>query len=397
MLDKLRKIKYYKLYKPSNARLYLLDKMKFVGRLPGHQQALENVFQWIEASLKANGDGGSAAYYTLGRGWKASYPETTGYLIPTLYEYADYSGSEKWSELARSAGEWLLSIQFENGAWQGGQTDSGIGPRVFNTAMILDGMVECYEREGDDRYLKSGERGVHWLLDQTNSEGLFVHNNVSGGGSFDLLSLACMARVIQHLDKKEELFDRIRPLIDAHIQFQTENHWWRNCNFEGSFKDTALLHHLGYTLDGLVILSEIMGESRYFDTAYRTARKLMSLFEVNGTLPAYSRSDWTYFQDLGGDHSYCLTGYSQLAIVFLKIARIRGDQRYQSTALKIIDIVSAIGNRRPGSEGVNFGLAGSFPIFGNYQPYQFVNWAAKYHAESILNYLGHSSNKRSHA
>ena len=45
---------------------------------------------WIEAAHSHSTDGGIPAYYDLLRGrWRPSYPETTGYMIPTLYACAD--------------------------------------------------------------------------------------------------------------------------------------------------------------------------------------------------------------------------------------------------------------------------------------------------------------------
>src|SRR5262249_20614642 len=39
---------------------------------------------WLAAAQDSQPDGGIAGRYHLARGWTSSYPETTGYAIPTL-------------------------------------------------------------------------------------------------------------------------------------------------------------------------------------------------------------------------------------------------------------------------------------------------------------------------
>jgi len=45
---------------------------------------------WLARAQEVNGDGGVAGRYHLRRGWSSSYPETTGYAIPTLLRLAKY-------------------------------------------------------------------------------------------------------------------------------------------------------------------------------------------------------------------------------------------------------------------------------------------------------------------
>ena len=100
MLNKLKKIRYNKIYYPSCAKKVFYDNLGIIGQNPGTEKSLENIFKWIRASFEANKDGGSAAYYRFRTGWKGSYPETTGYLIPTMYDYAKYTGNEEWKNIS---------------------------------------------------------------------------------------------------------------------------------------------------------------------------------------------------------------------------------------------------------------------------------------------------------
>src|SRR5439155_408815 len=60
-----------------------------------HRPHLLAALEWLERAQDATGAGGFARGYSLAwspyfksRGWQPAYPETTGYIIPTLYEAA---------------------------------------------------------------------------------------------------------------------------------------------------------------------------------------------------------------------------------------------------------------------------------------------------------------------
>ena len=56
-------------------------------------------------------DGGAARHYCLVTGWGESYPETTGYIIPTLIREAHLTGDTKLLDRARRMLDWLTGIQ----------------------------------------------------------------------------------------------------------------------------------------------------------------------------------------------------------------------------------------------------------------------------------------------
>src|SRR5450432_1943467 len=56
--------------------------------------------RWIECAQDASGDGGICGRYSLEHGWSSSYPETTGYLIPTLLQLAQELGEPRYRKRA---------------------------------------------------------------------------------------------------------------------------------------------------------------------------------------------------------------------------------------------------------------------------------------------------------
>ena len=91
------------------------------------ENALRSLINWILDAQ--NADGGIAAYYSLLTGYSASYPEVTGYIIPTLFDFALTSNDASARDAAYRATEWLLSLQMPSGAFPAGLSRSGVEVR----------------------------------------------------------------------------------------------------------------------------------------------------------------------------------------------------------------------------------------------------------------------------
>lgn len=83
----------------------------------------------------------------------AAYPECTGYIIPTLYDYGE-------GELAGRCADWLCSIQNPEGWWGGIHVST---PQTFDTAAIVEGLRRAYDETGEDRYVEAADRALTWL------------------------------------------------------------------------------------------------------------------------------------------------------------------------------------------------------------------------------------------
>jgi malonyl-CoA O-methyltransferase len=99
--------------------------------------------------------GGIAAWQDEGGGYHHSYPEVTGYLIPTLLREGE-------AELAKRCGDWLVSIQRPDGSWPG---LDGRASRSFDTAAIVEGLLAL----GD--YQEQTDKAIRWLLTQIRPDG----------------------------------------------------------------------------------------------------------------------------------------------------------------------------------------------------------------------------------
>src|SRR5438552_3665495 len=94
---------------------------------PEHEPHLATAIEWLVRAQDATPDGGISRGFSLawhpyfgGRGWQPSYPETTGYIIPTLYAAARRLGRAELAARAERAARWEIEIQLPTGAIRGG-------------------------------------------------------------------------------------------------------------------------------------------------------------------------------------------------------------------------------------------------------------------------------------
>uniref|UniRef100_A0A6M3INJ8 Squalene cyclase C-terminal domain-containing protein n=1 Tax=viral metagenome TaxID=1070528 RepID=A0A6M3INJ8_9ZZZZ len=92
----------------------------------------ERALNWIASSITS--DGGLAAYRSHNY-LSPSYPEVTGYTIPTLLAYGE-------TALARRLADYLLSIQNTDGSFD---ILDRSGPAVFDTVACMEGLLSIGE------------------------------------------------------------------------------------------------------------------------------------------------------------------------------------------------------------------------------------------------------------
>src|SRR4030043_1909227 len=89
---------------------------------PGIEKSIDEAVAWLcraqDNSLSK--DGGVARHYNLLSGWSTSYPETTGYIIPTMLGYARMKKDGEIRHRTKKMLDWLVSIQLSGGGFQGG-------------------------------------------------------------------------------------------------------------------------------------------------------------------------------------------------------------------------------------------------------------------------------------
>ena len=97
------------------------DRRAGLGDDPGIDRAVEAALNWLATAqdCSTSADGGVSRHFSLVTGWATSYPETTGYIVPTVLDMA--AGDSALAARGRRMLDWLVSIQFPEGGFQGGE------------------------------------------------------------------------------------------------------------------------------------------------------------------------------------------------------------------------------------------------------------------------------------
>jgi len=107
---------------------------------------------------------------------------------------------------------------------------------------------------------------------------------------------------------------------------------------------------------------------------------MMHVCEKRGLfLPATVRPDLR-----SGDRYACLPGNAQFACLWLRHGMIANDWPMVNTGLKMVDWLKGVQSLDSVNPGIRGGIAGSWPIDGGYSIFTYVDWAAKFFADSLL-------------
>ncbi|WP_426086770.1 hypothetical protein [Janthinobacterium sp. PSPC1-1] len=367
---------------PAAARMERLSDRRGLPAVdPGPHAVVKACTAWLCAAQdhSSSHDGGVARDYSLLTGWSSSYPETTGYIIPTIIALAQRTGDAALHERARRMLDWCVAIQFPQGAFQGGKIDSL--PRVpvtFNTGQILLGLAAGVEAYGA-AYQDAMQRAARWLRDSQDADGCWRRHPTPFAGPGDK---AYETHVAWGLFEA----DRIAPghgygaaglrQVDWALSKQRPNGW-----FASNCLDNPLLpltHTIGYALRGLLEAHRFAGRADLLDAAVRTATGIANAVAADGYLAGRLCPD---FQP-GADYA-CLTGSVQNAHCLFLLYRLTGERRYLDAGRRLNRYV-----RRSisidGPAHARGGVKGSFPIDGDYGAWAYLNWAAKFCIDANL-------------
>lgn len=341
---------------------------------------LSAAIDWLYRTQDVTDTGGSAAYYSLLTGWAGPYPETTGYIAPTLYDYATITESSRARNRAEKMATWLLETQLESGAFPSGtDPDPDTDPSVFNTGQILFGLVRAFRETGDDRFLDAVERAARWLVDVQHDEGYWDRFDYRGN-IHSYCSRVAWA-LIEAYDVSGD--DTYRDAAVGHLDWvastQTDTDWFEYAAF--SPDEVPYLHTIAYTTRGLLEAGIRLEDDSMVSTAAATADRLLECRDRNGPLRgAYDRK-WT-----GSDY-YCLTGNAQTAIIWLRLYEYGGEKRYLEAANAEIAFLKTH-HLLDGPAPIQGAIGGSSPIWASYMRLRYPNWATKFFADALLTKMG---------
>lgn len=342
-----------------------------------HSTRLKAAVTWIETAIEGAGDGGVSKGYDVLRGrWNESYPETTGYTIPTLLNAADLEGyGPRLRSTAIGLSDYLLSRCSAEGGivhWSGKYAD----PVVFDTGQVLFGWIAAHEATGDARPLDAARRAGDWLAsvqDESGSWKRFQHLGVEK--VIDTRVAWALLLLHRHTGAEAHRAAALRNLDWALTQ-QDSDGWFRSCAFTAGAD--PFTHTLAYTAEGLFECGLLLDRPAYIEASRRTALALLARQRENGSLASTYGPGWK-----GTSRSSCLTGNCQMARLWLSFHELDGAASMRQGAERAIACVAAAQPLEP-DRNLYGGIAGSSPIYGKYERFQYPNWAAKFFLDALL-------------
>lgn len=346
------------------------------------QRGLRAAAEWLARAQDATGCGGVSAFYDAAkRQWAGAYPETTGYIIPTFFRYADWSGDGEYRERAVRMAAWESAIQLPDGGVRAGTLDAKqVVPTIFNTGQVLFGWLAAWQHTGDIRYRESLTRAADWLVTAQDPDGAwrrfaspFAAHTVNTYNTRVAFGLAQAGRDLQ----QPRYLEGASRNVEWALTQMHSNGWLENNDLEDNAR--PLTHTIAYATRGILEVGLITSNDAFVDAATRIARAVMDAQRRDGALPGRLDSNWR-----AASRWTCVTGNAQMAIIWQRLAAEAGDRSWLTPAQSANRFNLEVQDLSATDAGMRGGIPGSHPRKGGYMTNRFPNWAAKFFMDALM-------------
>ncbi len=352
-----------------------LDRQGLPQEDPGIELAIELGISWLGHAQdhSLSHDGGVARHYSLESGWHSSYPETTGYIVPTMLAHAEYCGDDAVRLRAKRMLDWLVSIQFPCGGFRhGSMGPTSVVPVAFNTGQILLGLAAGV-REFGEIYREPMRHAADWLVETQDSDGCWSksspNTDVPGAKTY-YTHVAWGLFEAARLEPDKPYALSALSNVSWALKHQHNNGWFDKCCLTDT--NRPLTHTIGYALRGIVEGYRFTKDPDLLKACRRTADGLLKALSKDGFLPGRLYSDWQSAVSWA-----CLTGSVQIAHCWLMLYQDTGEVRYREAAYSVNQYVRRT-MKVEGPAETRGAIKGSFPIQGWYGKYEYLNWSTKF-------------------
>jgi uncharacterized protein YyaL (SSP411 family) len=357
-------------------------RLSFEERGTSYEVALRGVMAWLIIAQDAtNDDGVAQTYFIKTKRWAASYPETTGYIISTFFDYAIFTKESEFRDRAIRMAKWEQAIQLPEGGIQASTIDAEtIVATVFNTGMVILGWVRAYQVTAETAFLTCARRAAGWLEAVQDADGAWrKYGSPMTANALNTYNTR-VAWALLEVDRVASL-GRLREAARRNLEWaltqQQKNGWLtNNCFFDNAQPYT---HTIAYAMRGFLESSVLLGEHRYLKAAEDVFLGLEPSIHSSGFLAGRFNRDWQPTV-----RYCCLTGNAQLALNGFRLYQLTGNEIYRESARRLLRYVLRTQNLQTPDLNVRGGVAGSWPIQGEYHPGQYPNWAAKFTADALM-------------
>ena len=345
------------------------------------QKRCDLALDWVRRSVESTGGKGSSHSWHIWFGWNKAYPETTGYLIPTMLEYGKLLQDESLIDLAKDCGDWLMTEQFENGAFPGLLTGNKT-PSVFNTAQILSGFNHLSLKYPQNiKYKETKIKAALWLAEMLEPDGAWRKFAFQKGYTPTYYTRALWPLI----EANNELeITGLRPKLHQAISFYEgrimENLSVRDWGFKPGKE--AFTHTLAYTFEGFLECGFLLEKKSLIDRVFLMSDQLL---EVRAS--AGHKTAGRYDQHWKGDYRFiCPVGNAQLSAFYLRLYKSSGQEKYLRASWEFLQEILEFQVLK-GNKNRLGAIPGSLPVWGAYLPCRYPNWGVKFLLDAMYPFL----------
>lgn len=394
-------------WKPSQLKVIIQDLMGKREPIYDNVAHCRAAMKWLFVAQDSTKVGGISAEYNLSWGWRLPFPEVSGYIIPTMLDFARQfcSGPDKKEVQYRALqiADWLLKIQQPDGSYCTGlhydeqnrmdgsrpladRVCSDRKPAAFETGQILWGLNEVYQETQEQPYLEAALKAADWLVRNQSPDGSWAIEHQGVPVSFSALTACNLAKFGKVSERK--IYERAAiKNLNWCAGKQEDNGWFNACAHTlGSLPWT---HGIAYAAQGFLGAGIILGKDEYIERAMKTADSLLKVYSLRGFksiyrqeegfLPARFDKNWK-----SQDKFSCLVGNAQISLVWSMLYQVTKDVKYLNAALKINRDLKSLQILDSSSSGIKGGIKGSHPIWGLYRSLGYPAWAAKFFIDALI-------------
>lgn len=228
---------------------------------------------------------------------RKSYPEVTGYYIPTLLKWG-------YRKIACSYAEWLCAVQKQDGSWYDTEDED---PYIFDTAQVLKGLlaIRTIMPQVDPHILA----GCEWIFAQMQENGKLVTPTKKAWGVD-----RNMCDEVIHIYCLSPLYEAAKVFDKSEYKEKAQQIWkyYKQHYYEKIMNFSLLSHFYAYLMEALLDIGEL-------DMAKEAMHKMEAYQKPSGAVPAYNHCDWV-----------CSTGLFQLSLVWFRLGDIdRGNRAFE--------------------------------------------------------------------
>lgn len=331
---------------------------------------------WLRRSIEVTGGQGSSHSWSPLFGWAKAYPETTGYLIETLLDYAEIKQDDSLRDLAFRCSNWLVSIQLPSGAFPALLAENR-EPSIFNTAQILFGLARTENK-------KPLELANDWLISALESDYSWRKHAYVLGFTPSYYTRAVWGvlkanQVLQNAEIQEKMRVSLRFYAERFLPNGAVRGWgfWPG--------KAAFTHTIAYTLEGFLESAILLEEKEILQKTIATGEQLLEIRQKTG------RTAGRYDERWRGDYSFlCVTGNCQLSTFYYRLFELTREERFREAAQCFL--AEVLDFQYLGKNKDRFGaLPGSAPLWGPYLRFRYPNWGLKFFLDAMRFFAKHSS------